>query len=210
MILVFWKLSFKTAFSLSSFTFIKRLLSFSLLSPIRVVSPVCLRLLIFLLAIVIPAWASSSPAFHIMYSAYKLNKQDDYIQPWGTPFPTWNQSVVLCPVLTVASWPAYRFLRSQVRWSIFPSLVEFSNFIVIHIVRVFRVVNKSEVDAFVDLCWFFWWCNGCWHLMSCSSAFSKFSLNIYIGIHTHTHMYLCISIHKSVEYSAAIKMWSLE
>ena len=38
------------------------------------------------------------------------------IQPWHTPFPIWNQSVVLCPVLTVASWPAYRFLKRQVRW----------------------------------------------------------------------------------------------
>ena len=52
-----------------------------------------------------------------MYSAYKLNKQGDSIQPWRTPFPIWNQSVVPCPVLTVASWPAYRFLKRQVRWS---------------------------------------------------------------------------------------------
>ena len=29
-----------------------------------------------------------------MYSAYKLNKQGDNIQPWWTPFPIWNQSVV--------------------------------------------------------------------------------------------------------------------
>ena len=27
-----------------------------------------------------------------MYSAYKLNKQGDNIQPWRTPFPSWNQS----------------------------------------------------------------------------------------------------------------------
>ena len=62
-----------------------------------------LRLLIFLLAILIPACASSSPEFLMMYSAYKLNKQGDNIQPWWTPFPIWNQSVVPCPVLTVAS-----------------------------------------------------------------------------------------------------------
>ena len=49
-----------------------------------------------------------------MYSAYKLNKQGDNIQPWCTPFPIWNQSVVPCPVLTVASWPAYSFLKRQV------------------------------------------------------------------------------------------------
>ena len=47
MILVFWMLSFKPTFSLSSFTFIKRLLSSSSLSAIRVVSSAYLRLLIF-------------------------------------------------------------------------------------------------------------------------------------------------------------------
>ena len=26
----------------------------------------------------------------MMYSAYKLNKQGDNIQPWRTPFPLWN------------------------------------------------------------------------------------------------------------------------
>ena len=34
-----------------------------------------------------------------------------------TPFPILSQSIVPCPVLTVASWPAYRFLKRQVRWS---------------------------------------------------------------------------------------------
>ena len=48
MILVFWMLSFKPTFSLSSFTFIKRLFSSSSLSAIRVVSSAYLRLLIFL------------------------------------------------------------------------------------------------------------------------------------------------------------------
>ena len=106
MIFVFWMLSFKPNFSLFTFTFIKRLLSSSSLSAIRVVSSAYLRLFIFLPAILTPAYASSSPAFLMMYSAYKLNKQGDNIQPWWTPFPIWNQSVVQCPVLTVASWPA--------------------------------------------------------------------------------------------------------
>ena len=68
MTLVFWMLSFKPTFTLSSFTFIKRLFSSSL-SAIRVVSSAYLRLLIFLLAILIPACAWSSLAFHIIYSA---------------------------------------------------------------------------------------------------------------------------------------------
>ena len=80
-ILVFWMLSFKPNVSLSSFTFIKRLFS-SLLSAIRVVSSAYLRLLIFLPAILIPACASSSREFHMIYSAYKLNKHSDNIQPW--------------------------------------------------------------------------------------------------------------------------------
>ena len=63
MILVFWMLSFKPAFSLSSFTFIKRLFSSSSLYAIRVVSPAYLRLLIFLPEILTPACASSSPHF---------------------------------------------------------------------------------------------------------------------------------------------------
>ena len=68
MIFIFWMLRFKPASSLSSFTFIKRLFTSSL-SAIRVVSSGYLRLFIFLLAILILVCASSSLAFHIMYSA---------------------------------------------------------------------------------------------------------------------------------------------
>ena len=120
MILVFWMLSFKPTFSLASFTFIKRLVSSSSFSAIRVVSSAYLRLLIVLPEILIPACPSSSLAFCMMYSEYKLNKQDDNTQAWCTPFPIWNQSVVPCPVLTVASWPVYRFLKRQVKWSGMP------------------------------------------------------------------------------------------
>ena len=65
MILLLWMLSFKPTFSLSSFTFIKKLFSSSSLSAIKVVSSAYLRLLIFLPAILIPACASSSPASQI-------------------------------------------------------------------------------------------------------------------------------------------------
>ena len=68
-ILVFWMMSFKPTFSLSSFTFIKRLFS-SLLSAPRMMSSVYLKLLILLPAILTPACASSSLAFHMIYSAY--------------------------------------------------------------------------------------------------------------------------------------------
>ena len=120
MIFVFGMLSFKPAFALFSFTLIKRLFSSSLLSVISVVSPAYLKLLIYLLAVLIPACASSSLAFHMIYSAYKLNKQSDNIQPCCTPFPIWNQSVFPRLFLTVASHPTYRCHRRQARWSGIP------------------------------------------------------------------------------------------
>ena len=76
-------------------------LSASSLSAIRVVSSAYLRFLIFLLAILIPVCDSSSLAFHLMYSAYKLNKQGDNIQPWHTPFLICNQSVFPSLVLSL-------------------------------------------------------------------------------------------------------------
>ena len=131
-ILVFWMLSFKPTFLLSYFTVIKRLFGSPSLSAIRVVSSAYLILLIFLSAILIPACASSRPTFCMMYSAYKLNKQGDNMEPWYTPFLTWNQSVVPCLVLTVASWPAYRYLRTQVRWSGIPICLRIFQFAMIH------------------------------------------------------------------------------
>ena len=136
MILVFWMLSFKPTFSLSSFTFIRRLFISSSLSAIKVVSSAYLRLLIFIPAILIPACASSSPAFLLMYSAYKLNKQGDNIQPWLTPFPIWNQSVFPCPLLTVVSWPAYRKAGQEVWYS--HLFQNFPQFIVTHSWRLWR------------------------------------------------------------------------
>ena len=65
-ILVFWMLSFMSAFSLFSFTFIKRFASSSLLSAINVVESAYLRLLIFLQAILIPACAFHS-ALHLVF-----------------------------------------------------------------------------------------------------------------------------------------------
>ena len=137
--LSFLNVELKPTFSLSSFTFIKRLFSSSSLSAMRVVSSAYLKLLIFLPAILISACASSSPEFLIMYSAYKLNKQSDNIQPWGTPFPIWKQSLVPCPVLIAASWSTYKFLKRQVRWSGILIFQNFPQFIIIpHSQRVWH------------------------------------------------------------------------
>ena len=72
MILDFWMLNFKPTFSLSSFTFIKRFFSSSSLSALRVVSSAYLKLLIFLLAILIPACASWQPRQYIKKQRHHL------------------------------------------------------------------------------------------------------------------------------------------
>ena len=118
-------------------------------------------------------------AFHMMYSAYKLNKQGDYMQPWCTPFPIQNQSVVPCSVLTVASWIAYMFLKRQIRWSDIPISFRIFQFVVIHRVKGFGLVNKAEIDVFLELSCFFCDPVDVGHLISGSSAFSKTTFNIW-------------------------------
>ena len=153
MIFVLWMLSFKPTFSLSSFTFIKRLFSSCLLSAIRVVSSAYLRLLIFLPAILIPAYASSILAFPMMYSAYKLNKQGDNIQPWCTPFPVLKLSIVPCPVLNC--FLTCIQVSQEAAKMVFPSLSE-SSTVCCDPHKGFRVVNEAAVDIFLEFPCFFY------------------------------------------------------
>ena len=108
MILVFWMLNFKPTFSFSSFTFIKRLFSSSSLYAIRVVSSAYMRLLIFLPAILIPACASSSPAFLMMYSAYIITTVSNSSFPLVVPL-CWYISISILFLAT------YTLLVSPVR-----------------------------------------------------------------------------------------------
>ena len=125
MILVFRMLSFKPAFTL-----LKRLFSSSLLSVFRVVSSAYLRLLIILLAILIPACDASSPAFHLMYSAYKLNRVTIYCLV-----------ILLSQFRTSQLFSVWFYLllldlhRRQVRWSGIPILLRIIfQFVVFHAV----------------------------------------------------------------------------
>ena len=140
MILVLWMLSFKPTFSLSSFTFIKRLFSSSSLFAIRAVSSAYLRSLIFLPAILIPACASYSPVFLIMYSAAAKSLQLcptlwDPIDssPPGCPVPGILQARTLewvaisfssCSVLAIP-WTALH-ISSMSRWQYTASMYSFS------------------------------------------------------------------------------------
>jgi len=114
-----------------------------------------------------------------MCSAYKLNKQGDNIHPWRTPFPISNQSVVPCPVQTVTSWPAYTFLKRQIRWSGIPISFRIFQFIVIYTVKGFSIVNKAKIDVFLELSCFFNYPANVGNLISGSFAFPKTSLSIW-------------------------------
>ena len=85
----------------------------------------------------------------------------------------------LCPVLTAAFWPAYRFLKRQVRWSGIPICFRIFQFLVIHTVKGFGIVNKAEIDVFLELSCLFSDPVDVGNLISGSSAFSKSNLNIW-------------------------------
>ena len=134
-----------------------------------------LRLLIFLPAILIPASAASSLAFRMMYSAYKLNKQADRIQPCHT-------LSYLKPVCCSMSGSNCCFLTciqvsqetGKVVW--YSHLFKFPQFVVIHTVKGFSIPNKA--DVFLEFSGFFNYTVDVDNLIPCSSAFSKSSLNI--------------------------------
>jgi len=189
MIFVFWILSFKPSFSLSSFTFVKRLFSSSSLSAIRVVSSVYLKLLISLPAIFIPACPLFSPAFCLMYSAYKL--YSTYIAKWqytALMYSVPNLEPVHCSMsgsnccfLTCMQvsqeagkvvWYLFKNFP-QVRWSGISLRIWLCVF-VIHTVKGFSVIN--EADVFREFSCFFRYPMDISSLISGSCAFSKYSL----------------------------------
>ena len=94
-------------------------------------------------------------------------------------FLIWNQSVVPCQVQPVAFWPAYRFLRRQVRWFDIPIFWEFSTVYCDLYSQSFGIVNKTAVDVFLEFSCFFDDPMDGGNLTSGSSAFSKSSLNIW-------------------------------
>ena len=108
------------------------------------VSSAYLRLPIFLLAVLIPACASSTLGFHMMYSAYKLNKQGDNIQPCHSPFPVHcsmdsSQSSSNCCFLTCLQVSQE---IGKVVW--YSHLFKNFQFIVIHTVKGFSIVNEAK------------------------------------------------------------------
>ena len=153
MILVFIMLSFKTAFPLYSFTFIKRLFSSSSLSALRVVSSAYLRLLIFLLAILIQTCASSRPAFLMMFFTCKLNRQAEW-QHAALMYSFPNLEPVHCSMFgSNCFFLTYIQVSQETANVVWYSHLfkNFPQFVVIHIVKGFSVVNEAKVDVLIPL-----------------------------------------------------------
>ena len=117
MILVFWMLSFKPAFSLLSPS------SRGSLVPLHFLPLQWYHLHIWGCYFSQQYWFQFMiySALYFTWCNLHVNKQDHNIKPCHTSFPISNQSVVPCKVLMVAFWPTYRFLRRQVRWSGIPT-----------------------------------------------------------------------------------------
>ena len=104
-------------------------------------------------------WLSNSSS---RSSAYTLNNQGDNIQPWHTPFPIWYQSFVPCPVLTVPSWPTYRFLRRQVRWSGILLFLRIFHSLLWSTESKALAYQWSRSRCFSGILLLFLWPNRCW------------------------------------------------
>ena len=107
------------------------------------------------------------------------------------------------PVLIVASWPVYRFLRRQARWSGISVSLKIFQFVVIQTVRGFSVVNEAEFDVFLELSCFFSHPVDVGSLISGCSAFSNSSLNIWKFL---VHVLLKPSLKDFEHYHAS--MWN--
>ena len=110
-----------------------------------------------------------------MYSAWKLNKQGDNIKidvllsQFGTSLLFHVQFELLLPYLHTD------FSGGRSGGLVFPSLSEFST-VVSHTVKGFGIVNKAEIDVFLELSCFFDDPMDVRNLISGSSAFSKSNL----------------------------------
>ena len=80
-------------------------------------------------------------------------------------------------------------------------LKNFPQFIVIHIVKGFAIVNKAEIDVFLELSCFFDDPADVGNLFSCSAAFSKTSVNIWkftvhvllkLGLENFEHYFISV------------------
>ena len=147
-----------------------------LLSAIRVVPSAYLSLLIFLLAILIPACASSSPVFLMMYSAYKLNK----VAIYSFFFPNF-ESVFYSLSGSNCCFLTYIQVSQEAGQVVWYShlLRNFPHFVLLHTAKGFSIVNEAEGGILLEFSCFSYDSMDVGNLISGYSAFSKSSFYIW-------------------------------
>ena len=115
--------------------------------PLDWLSSAYLRLLMFLLPILIPAYNSFTPAFLMMCSAYKLNKlgaiRQHFLNPDTISFSIQDSNCCFLNCIQVSQETG-----KMVWYSHF--FKSFPQFVMIHIVKYLSIVDETEVDDFLE------------------------------------------------------------
>ena len=166
MTFVFWMLSSKPDFSLSTLTFI----SIDSLVPPRFLTnggvicisevviytfEICISIylrLMFLPAILIPAWALSNPTFPLMYSAYKLNKQSGLDVLLSS-----SLEPVHCSTFDSNCWflTCIQISQGLLSCSSVGICLSIFQFLVIHTVQSSSILSEAELHVFLEFSCFF-------------------------------------------------------
>ena len=131
----------------------------------------------FIPPILIPACNSSSPAFLMICSVYRLNKQSDSRQPVVLLSQSWTnqlQSSNCCFLTHIHVCQE----RGRLIW--YAHLFEsFPQFVMIHTVKCFSIIKETEVDVFLNPLAFSMIQQNFDNLISGSSSFSEPNLDIW-------------------------------
>ena len=175
--LSFWKLRFKPAFSLSSFTFIKRLFSSSLLSAIGVMSSAYLNCWYFsqqswFRLVLHPAWHFTWHTLHrssmSRMTIYKLVPNVEQVHC--------SMSISNCCFLTCIKFSQK---TGKVVWYSY-LFKKFSTVCLSNTIKGFSIVNEAGIVVFLEFSSFFYDPTDVINLYSGSSAFSKSSFYIWM------------------------------
>ena len=121
-----------------------------------------------------------SPVFLMMKSIYKVNKQGDKYTALTYSFPDLEPVCCSMPSFNCCILTCLQICQEAVQVVWYSHLFQnFPQFIVIHTVKGFGIVNKAEIDVFLELSCFFNKSTDADNLISGSSTFSKTSLNIW-------------------------------
>ena len=151
MIFFFWMLSFKPAFSLFSFTLFKRPFSFSLLSAITVVSFICISEVVDVspgnldssLWLIQPSVSHDVLCIEIKETRWQYTALTYF-------FPSFEPVHCSTPGSTYCFLTCIQVSQEAGKMSGVPISLRIFQFVVIHTIKGFSIVNETEVDVFLE------------------------------------------------------------